>query len=583
MAGQHRKSPGRGVLIPVLVVVVLLGALGTGGWYGQQHRWFSHRGADCGSTASLKVAVAPEIAPAVSAVANSWNAKPTVIDSQCVRVAVTAANPSDVTAAVAGAKGATVAGLGRPDGTATTPDAWIPDSSTWLARLGTASPDSALEGTSVADSPIVIAIPQPVAASLGSKLASLTFADLLKAMSAGSIRPGVVDPNVDASGLLTLIAAGAAAGVKTNGSTPSPQAQATLVGAMRALSAGDSLLRADLLGQFPRASDTTTVARSLSAAPIPEQALLAFNAAKPPVPLVALYLGATGPSLNYPYVTMPGLPHVQADAAAAFGQLLAGPTWRDDLAAVDLRTADGTYGAAMPQIAGMPTGPLASPSVPAAAISQVLSTWSAVTVPGRMLGVIDVSGSMLTKVPTAGGATREAVTVAAAKAGLELFDDKWSLGLWIFSTNMDGTKPYRQLTPIVPLSSGRSASVAALAKIKPIPQGDTGLYDTVLAAYKTVQSGWDPSRVNSIVIMTDGQNDNPGGLTLPALLADINKIKNPAKPVEVIAIGIGNDVDKGELQKITSATGGGVFLAPDPSTIGQIFLQAIALRPASTK
>ena len=92
------------------------------------------------------------------------------------------------------------------------------------------------------------------------------------------------------------------------------------------------------------------------------------------------------------------------------------------------------------------------------------------TVPGRMLAVIDVSGSMATKVPTAGGATREAVTVAAARAGLGLFDDRWSVGLWTFSTNLDGTLPYKQLVPIGPLSTGRPAMQSALARIAPIPQ-----------------------------------------------------------------------------------------------------------------
>jgi hypothetical protein len=274
---------------------------------------------------------------------------------------------------------------------------------------------------------------------------------------------------------------------------------------------------------------------------------------------------------------------VKSDAAAKFGAMLAGPAWRDDLAAADLRAADGTYGQAMPSTAGMPSGPLTATPASAAAIGQVLSTWSAVTVPGRMLAVIDVSGSMTTPVPSAGGAPREAVTVAAAQAGLSLFDDRWSVGLWTFSTDMDGRKPYKQLVPIQPLSTGRSQMVGALGTVTPIPRGNTGLYDTVLAAYKTVQAGWDPSRVNSIVIMTDGQNDNPGGLTLPQLLDQIGKIKDPAKPIEVIALGIGNQVDKGELQKITDATGGGVFLATDPSKIGDIFLQAIALRPGSAK
>jgi Ca-activated chloride channel homolog len=581
--GQHRNKSGSSGRRFVTVLIVLA-LLGTVGWYGNRQGWLHRTGTTangCAHPTDLHVEATPELAPALSKVAAGWNAKPTLIDGTCVRVVVAAAEPATVAATIAGKHNVSVPGLGQPNGTATVPDVWVPDSSTWLARLQAASPDLALTGTSVATSPIVIALPQPIAAALGSSLSSLDWSALLGKLTGGTLRPGIVDPNVDATGLATLLTVGAVATGGTGKTTASSQAK--LVGAMRALSSGDSQLRDDLLGQFPRATDASTIARSLAAAPIPEQALLAFNAQQPPVPLIGLYLKPAPPALDYPYAPLGGLSSVKTHAATAFAALLSGLGWRDDLAAVDLRAADGTYGDAMPATAGMPAGPLSSTPAPVQAIGQALSTWSAVTVPGRMLAVIDVSGSMTTPVPTAGGAPRETVTVAAAKAGLGLFDDRWSLGLWTFSTDMDGTKPYKQLVPIQPLSNGRGDMVSALGTVVPIPHGNTGLYDTVLAAYKTVQKGWDPSRVNSIVIMTDGQNDNPGGLTLPQLLTAIAKAKDPAKPIEVIALGIGNQVDKGELQKITNATGGGVFIATDPSKIGDIFLQAIALRPGSAK
>jgi len=581
MGGQHRQQQRSGrhpVLISILVLAVLIG-LGAGAWWAFRPGTAAHTatGSACRSTTTLRVDAAPEIAPAVGRVADSWNARDTAVDGTCVRVAVSAAASSDVAAVIAGTKGVTVAGLGKPNGTATAPDVWIPDSSTWPARVGASAPSLALTGRSVASSPVVIAVPQPVAATLSGKPAWLS---LLTAMSGGTLRPGIVDPNVDASGLLALLAVGQATGA--GAARPSDSAQAALVGAMRGLSTGDSQLRDDLLGQFPRAGDQSTLARSLSAAPLPEQSVLAFDAAKPPVPLTALYLDPLV-SLDYPYTVLPGLTGARSAAATRFGQALAGTTWKNDLATVDLRATDGTYGAGMPTLPGMPAGPLAHATLPPTAVAQALSTWSAVTVPGRMLAVVDVSGSMAAKVPTAGGATREAVTVSAARSGLGLFDDRWALGLWEFSTDMVGTKPYRQLAPIAPLATSRSAITGALTKVKPIPNGDTGLYDTVLAAYKTVQAGWDPSRVNSVVIMTDGQNDNPGGLTLPQLIAALDKVRDPARPIEVIAIGIGTGVDHSELAKITSTTGGGVFLASDPSMIGQIFLQAIALRPGSAK
>ena len=114
------------------------------------------------------------------------------------------------------------------------------------------------------------------------------------------------------------------------------------------------------------------------------------------------------------------------------------------------------------------------------------------------------------------------------------------------------------------------------------PRGDTALYQTLLAAYQTVQDGWDSSKVNSVVLMTDGMNDNPGGMTLDQLTGSLKKIADPHKPVQIIILGIGTEVPKAEMQTITQITGGGVFIATDPASIGQIFLQAIALRPGTS-
>jgi hypothetical protein len=196
-----------------------------------------------------------------------------------------------------------------------------------------------------------------------------------------------------------------------------------------------------------------------------------------------------------------------------------------------------------------------------------------------MLAVIDVSGSMTEPVPTAGNASREQVTVESARKGVSLFDDSWALGIWIFSTQMDGATPYKELMPIGLLANQRQDAIAALATIQPKNLGATGLYDTVLAAYKTVQNGWDPSRVNSIVLMTDGKQEDPSSkLTLDGLVAQLKSIMDPNRPIQVIALGIGPGVSEAELNQITSTTGGGTFLVPDPAKIGETFLKGIALR-----
>jgi hypothetical protein len=63
-------------------------------------------------------------------------------------------------------------------------------------------------------------------------------------------------------------------------------------------------------------------------------------------------------------------------------------------------------------------------------------------------------------------------------------------------------------------------------------------------------------------------------------VAQLKKLVDPKKPIRVIMIGIGDAVSESAMKTITNATGSssGVYLAPDPAKIGDIFLQAIASR-----
>jgi len=206
-----------------------------------------------------------------------------------------------------------------------------------------------------------------------------------------------------------------------------------------------------------------------------------------------------------------------------------------------------------------------------------------VTLPARMLAIIDVSGSMLQKVPTAGNATRAQVTIEAARRGLALFDDSWAVGLWTFSTELVGKRDYREVVPIGPLSNQRGRLEGSIGQLVPKPNGATGLYDTMLAAYKTVQVDWDPGRINSVLFLTDGENQDKDGLSLAQLLAELKKVKDPKRPIQVVILGIGPSVGPAALEQITKTTGGGVFLTEDPAKIGDIFLKAVSLRTQATQ
>ncbi|MCW2642279.1 MAG: hypothetical protein JWP76_4585 [Dactylosporangium sp.] len=572
-AGGRRTSGGLRAVAAAASVLAIIAA----SWGG--YRLFASP--SCSSTVRLTVAAAREIVPAVQSTATQWLDTTPKVNGKCVAVDVAAVESADVAAAIAGQHKVVLPGVGQASAKTKVPDVWIPDSGTWLQRLRGAGKDLVpTDAPSVGRSPVVLAMPQPLASTLGWPNKKLTWADLLPKLTADTkLRTGIVDPNRDASGTSGLLALAAAAGAAGGTS-----GQATTVAALRALATGRSTLRDDLLAKFPRATDAASLTSSVAAAPLSEQAVIAYNNGQPPVPLAAMFVDPAPLPLDYPFAVLPGVSGDQAGAARALLVTLAGDPYRDRLAQVGIRAADGSAGNGFVATKGVPLTPSPAVNPPdPQLVDKVLSTWSAVTLPGRMLAVIDVSGSMAEQVPTAGNATREQVTVEAARKGLTLFDDSWAIGLWTFSTQLDGATDYKENVPIGLMANQRQDLLNSLGGIQPKIGGGTALYDTVLAAYKTVQSGWDPSRINSIVLFTDGKNEDPQGLSLDQLTAELKKIMDPNRPIQIIAIGIGNAVSEAELQQITNTIGGGTFLAPDPTKIGEIFLRGISLRSSGPR
>lgn len=571
---------GAGVIASAMALVVVV----AGSWlaYDQLTK------PSCSGQVRLTVAAAPEIAPAVQAAATTWTqGEDADLRGTCVAVDVAEADPETVAAAIASKHGVALTGVGQGRGTTAIPDVWIPDSSTWLLRLrNEASGFKPSDAKPIAVSPVVVAMPEPVAQSIGWPDKKLTWTDLLQQITGGAdLRTGIVDPARDASGLAGLLALGAAA------NAAGPGAAEATAGTLRTLAAGSSALRDDLLARFPRSGDTAAIATALSAAPLSEEDVVAYNSTKPPVNLAALYVEPAPMALDYPYAVMPEADAARAEAAARLRAVLDAPAFRDTLAGVGLRAADGSPGRGFvapigaPGATGTPAPPAAVPaaggaagSLGAAAIDQALGSWAAITLPGRMLAVFDVSGSMTQKVPTAGNASRAQVMQEAARQGLGLFDDKWAVGVWVFSTELQGSQDWREVVPISPLTTQRGKLLQSLDSLNPKEGGATGLFDTTLAAYKRVLDGWEAGRVNSLTIFTDGKNEDSQGLNQAQLVEELKKAQDPKRPIRLVIIGLGTGVDRAQLESITNSVGGGVFIAEDPAKIKDIFLKAIASR-----
>lgn len=547
--------------------------------------------AGCTGSVNLTVAASPEIKPAIEQVVTQWRQAGAQVDGTCVTVAVSEANSATIAGAVSRDHSVTLPGLDEAPDAVQVPDVWIPDSSTWLLRLQTEAAGFLPSNvTSVAQSPLVLAAPEPVAEKLGWPNKKIGWNQLLANFNSDEpLSVGIMNPTMDSSGLTSLLAISQSVG---NSSDAATQAKTR---ALTVLANNKSNLRQELMAKFPKSEVDIGDSDSVSLAPVSEADVVSYNAQRPAVQLAAMYLDPNPAPMDYPYTVMPQVVDQQKSAAAnALLQQLSTSSAKEALAEAGLRVPDGTYGAGFAAPMGAPqassgvtssaaesaSGGTAAAAETGAALSAVIGSWIAITTPGRALTIFDTSGSMLEPVPTAGNATRAKVTQDAARTGLGLFSEKWSVGVWRFSTNENGALPYRQLVPIRSLSTARSQLQDSINDLTPNKDGDTGLYATLLAGYRHVKKDWAPKKINSVILFTDGKNDFDDGIQEAAFSEQFAKEVDPTKPIRVILIGIGEGADANELQRIQALDekNVGVFIAKDPTTITTIFAQAIGSR-----
>ncbi|MET8150610.1 VWA domain-containing protein [Actinoplanes sp. NPDC049668] len=563
-------------LTTVAVVTVVAGVrLGIGGL----------NGAECSGEVRLAVAAAPDLAPAVQAEAAAWTGEKAQVDGACVRVDVKAVDPADVAAALIAKQRVSATAAARAG--AAVPDVWISDSGTWLQRLRSAAPSFAFtEEGSIALSPVVLAMPQPTAEKLGWPRKKPGYGDLLNLITTSTTtRAGTVDPARDAAALSGLLALGAAANAADQ------RRPGTTNGLLRALATDTSVLRDDLMAQLPQADDAASLAAGLSLAAMSESDVIRFNDARPQVPLAAFYLEPSPVPLDHPFAVLPELSADQAEAARQFyDRLSADEGFRGRLAQAGFRAPDGSSPPGFEGPEGAPrrietgvagdSGTAAASPADEATIDRALAGWSAVVAPARILAIVDASESMSTPVPEARGATRMKLTLAAARGGLGLFSDDWSVGLWATAGGPGGGRS--ELVGIRSLTTNRASVANALGGIQPA-NGEAGLYRSILEGYRKVQNGWQAGRVNSVLVLTDGVGVGVGDIALRDLLAELEDAKAADRPVQVIVLGVGNSVDRAPLEQITKVTGGGVFVAEDPAQIGAVFLDALSLRTTTPR
>jgi hypothetical protein len=520
-----------------------------------------------GGCVEIGVAVTPELEPLATHNAAGFDG---TVDGRCVTVKVRSLGSSHGAAVLTGQEADQ--DLGRPD-------AWIPDSSLWIP-LARSTPQGAANvaptGASVASSPLVFALSAKVAAKLPKKgRTGPSWAGLLPGkVGAESAAPSpsapafeLADPATTTAGLGTLLALHRSAPHGARGLAP---------------------FAISLYGfQFHTTPDVSSLvsdiadARKPATGVVPEQAVWAQNAADPDDPLVALHPAQGTVYLDYPYVSTT-TDRTRAKAVAAFGRTLRTPAAQTAIGAAGFRTPGHAAGEGLRRAVPGADGTPATLTLPAADVTaKVRRMWSRIVLGSQLLVLLDVSPSMGDQVPGTGLSRIRAITKVAAQ-GLQLFGPSTDNGLWLFATKLDGARDYRPVVPLARLDAvhrgktQRQRLQETYATAQPQPNTRTGLYDSILAAYEYMKTKYAPNRNNFIVVFTDGKDYDPGaGISLDTLLERIRRDSDPARPVAIIPIAFGKDVDPAALDKIAKLTRSEAFVTVDPGQIQQIFLKML--------
>ncbi|MEC3918605.1 substrate-binding domain-containing protein [Nocardia sp. CDC160] len=533
--GTHRAAGGsrgvsKGPVIAIVAVIVL--ALAVVGW-----AWLSERAKERDSraaascvegTATLNVTVDPDILTPVKSAADRFNATKPHVRDHCAQVSVTAQPSAAMVAAFTSNKQWDPA-LGPQ------PALWIPESSRSVEQMrvpgliaGTPAP--------IAVSPISLAVNDELRGAL--ETAKIHWSDLPKLQS-GSL----ADIGLGSWGKLRLampagdpsLAIATAVGSGVSGTDPLDEkavATGQVVSAISLLAAG-----------APPAKDVNGALTDLAAATDHASAPLHAVAAteqqiRARIGLTAFRPDGAGPVADFPAAELTGswVDQTQNLVAGLFVDFLRAPEQSK------LFTDNG-FGAAPPA-----TTPVPAKTV-LAKVDQILAH--------PVLGVqatvlLDVSSSMSA---TEGYGTRLANSVAALESTMGVMPPDFGLGVWEYAKNLDGNNPYKVLAPTAALSNDQRAAISqALTTVTTSTSKPDRTYPTLEAAYKNILATYASARTNSILLITDGpEDDSP--VTGDQLLSDIAAATDPAHPIRIDVIVI-NGPGTQTLQTLTQRTGG---------------------------
>jgi len=528
----------------------------------------------------ITVAVSTDITQPIGEIAGTFNREEQHVDGHCVAVQIDSVTSAEAAQQIDGQ---------HPNATGEQINAWIPDSSLWVDQVrGFATGAQAVNpaGFSVARSPLMIVMPAAAAARTPA-----FYKDgwrLLLPHSAGGpstpsdLRVDLPDPTQTAAGLATLIEENRLLGASQTGRVKFTRF-AHLTSATSYFDDPASLSSLVSLAEPPLDQNPVTVTT--------EQAVLAYDSANPRQPLAAMYPSSSNvtlgtPELDYPYVLLATSSPAQLDAANAFGQMLRGNYAASVIRFAGFRSASqvpgtpdhfaNSYGLDRQLLQVAPTGSaLEAPAI--------LQAWNKLALGSRDLVEVDISANMA-KSSSPGTPTFESELGKAASLGLALFANTSNLGLWEYADHLDGALPYKKLVAIGPLPqqvgllTRRQQLERINAGLTPTTIPSAALYGSILAGYKYMLRTYNPKFFNVLVVLGSGIENSPTDITGQQLIKDLTRLQSPSRRLSIIMVVFGQPPNFPLLQQAAALTGGQAYAITKPTSVYQVFYQALAHR-----